>query len=242
MADGSGGHGVSKVRTLSRDRAEASGRNGSTGTVYESLREMIVGGAVSPNARLVVSDLAAQLGTSTNPVREALRQLSGEGFVVLAQNRGARVRAIDAAFVRDVIEIEMLVEPYMTRWFAGIVTSDDIDALQAIQDEIEANAFEDTALHTRLDTRFHSFIYDRHYNAHARDLWWKHREIISAISRRQRFSLERKDAVIREHRQLLSALEKGDAETAAAAIATHVRGSGDHVIDRMGNPALQTRS
>ena len=56
-----------------------------------------------------------------NPIREALQLLRGEGFVIIEPNRGARVRPIDEDFVRDIIEIEVLIEPALTRWFVSIV-------------------------------------------------------------------------------------------------------------------------
>ena len=59
-------------------------------SIYELIREDIIEGRLSANERLVVADLAERHGTSTNPVREALQQLRGEGFVILNPNRGAR--------------------------------------------------------------------------------------------------------------------------------------------------------
>ncbi|MET0742789.1 MAG: GntR family transcriptional regulator, partial [Microvirga sp.] len=85
-------------------------------SVYERLRDDIIHGRVKPNERLKVAGLALRMRTSTNPVREALQQLRGEGFVVMTPNRGARVRPIDEAFVRDICEIEVLIEPALTRW------------------------------------------------------------------------------------------------------------------------------
>src|ERR1700736_4576500 len=169
----------------------------STG-VYETLREDIIEGRLAATARLVVSTLARRYGTSTTPVREALQQLRGEGFVIILPNRGARVRAIDEDFLRDTNEIEMLIEPYFTRWFVGIVTDVDIIRMEAIQAEIEANAFADLARHSQLDTLFHRVVYDRHYNQHAFELWWKHCQILNAITRRFPMSLGRRAAVLRE--------------------------------------------
>src|SRR4051794_14434809 len=63
-------------------------------SLYETIREDILSGRLKPNERLVVADLAERLGTSTNPVREALQMLRGEGYVVFSPNRGARVRPI----------------------------------------------------------------------------------------------------------------------------------------------------
>ena len=86
-------------------------------SLYELIREDIIEGRLAANERLVVADLARRHGTSTNPVREALQLLRGEGFVVFFPNRGARVRPIDQDFVRDIYEIGVLIEPALTRWF-----------------------------------------------------------------------------------------------------------------------------
>ena len=204
------------------------------GWVYERIRDEIISARLLPNERLKVGDLAARYGTSTNPIREALQQLRGEGFVVIEPNRGARVRPIDETFVRDIIEIEVLIEPALTKWFVSIVDDADIERLEAVQAEIEALNFADLAKHGALDTRFHQIIYDRHYNRHAAELWWKHREILRAISRRFPTSLSRRVAVIREHRELIERLKAQDAEGAAAVVARHVEGSGRHIIEQMG--------
>jgi len=203
-------------------------------SVYEAIREDIVSGRLGPNERLKVADLAERYDTSTNPVREALQQLRGEGFVIMEPNRGARVRPIDADFVRDIIEIEMLIEALLTRWFVSIASDADLVELERIQAEIEANNFEDRARHGMLDTKFHRFIYDRHYNRHAADLWWKHREILRAISRRFPTSLSRRVSVLREHRELIERIRAQDAEGAATVVARHVEGSGRHIIEQMG--------
>ncbi|EKJ94929.1 transcriptional regulator [Bradyrhizobium lupini HPC(L)] len=173
------------------------------------------------------------MGTSTNPVREALQQLRGEGFVVMAPNRGARVRPIDEDFVRDICEIEVLIEPALTRWFVGIATRADIDALEDLQQRIEELDFADEAKHSDLDLQFHQLMYDRHYNRHAVDLWVRHRQILGAISRQFSTSVKRQRDVINEHKELLRCLKVHDADAASAAIAKHVSGSGAHIIEHM---------
>ena len=60
--------------------------------VYSKIREDIIEGNIPADSRLKIRDLAARYGVSTNPVREALQQLRGEGFVIITPNRGARVR------------------------------------------------------------------------------------------------------------------------------------------------------
>jgi DNA-binding GntR family transcriptional regulator len=202
-------------------------------SVYGLIREDIISGRMAANERLVVADLARRHRTSSNPVREALQQLRGEGFVVVEANRGARVRPIDHDFIRDIFEIEMLVEPALTRWFVSMATEADIAELEQVEAQIEANNFADPALHGRLDTRFHALMYGRHYNRHAADLWRKHREILRAISQRYTTTLARRDAVVREHRELIACIRAQDADGAALTIARHVEGSGRHILEQM---------
>lgn len=202
-------------------------------SVYELIRDDIVSGLLVANERLVVADLASQHGTSTNPIREALQQLRGEGLVIIAPGKGARVRPIDEGFVRDIYEIAALIEPALTKWFVNMATADDIAELERIQGLIEDNNFADALRHGELDTAFHTVMYRRHYNKHAADLWWKHREILRAVSRRFGVTLARRTAVLREHRQLIAFVKAQEPDKAAETIARHVEGSGRHILEQM---------
>lgn len=202
-------------------------------SLYQLIRDDILEGRLKPNERLVVADLAERHGTSTNPVREALQLLRGEGFVIMEPNRGARVRPIDQDFVRDIYEIGALIEPALTRWFVGMATEQDIAELERLQGLIEQNNFADPLLHSELDTAFHTTMYERHYNRHAAALWWKYREVLRAISRRFGFTLARRAQVIAEHRELIACVKAQDADRAAAIIARHVEGSGRHILEHM---------
>ena len=202
-------------------------------SVYHLIRDDIIEGRLKPNERLVAADLARRHGTSTNPVREALQILRGEGFVIFALNRGARVRPIDQDFVRDISEIGVLIEPALTRWFVGMATEEDIAELERLQSLIEENNFADPLRHSELDTAFHTVMYRRHYNRHVAALWWKHREVLRAVGRRFDFTLARREAIIREHRELIRLTKAQDADKAAETIARHVEGSGRHLLEQM---------
>lgn len=209
------------------------GATGESAPVYILIRDDIIAGRLKPNERLVAADLARRHGTSTNPVREALQILRGEGFVIFAPNRGARVRPIDQDFVRDISEIGVLIEPALTRWFVGMATEEDVAELERIQGLIEENNFTDPQLHSELDTAFHTVMYQRHYNRHVAALWWKHREVLRAVSRRFDFTLARRATVLREHRELIRLTKAQDADQAAEVIAQHVEGSGRHILEQM---------
>ena len=213
------------------DEIEASSRGAVS--LYEIIRDDIISGRLKPNERLVVADLAERLGTSTNPVREALQLLRGEGFVVFSPNRGARVRPIDHDFVRNIYEISALIEPALTRWFVGMATDADIAELERIQRLIEENNFVDPVLHSGLDVQFHTVVYQRHYNRHAAEIWWKHREVLRAVNQRFSYTLARRAQVIRDHREMIELVKAGEADRAAEVVARHVEGSGRHLLEQM---------
>ena len=144
----------------SRDAA-APGAVEQSPTVYELIRDDIISGRVPANARLRVADLSRQYNTSNNPIREALQQLRGEGFVLMEPNRVARVRPIDEDFVRDIYEIEVLIEPALTRWLVRLATAEDYAALEVLQSEMEGLDFADPARHGELDREFHLRTYSR---------------------------------------------------------------------------------
>jgi DNA-binding GntR family transcriptional regulator len=204
-----------------------------TNSVFERIRTDIVEGRLAAGSRLKIGELAVHYGTSTNPVREALQQLRGEGFVLFSPNRGARVRPIDADFIRNVYEVTNLLEPYMIRWFVGYVRPEDIRAMEDLQDEIEAVGFDDSERYGGLDERFHRVAYDKHYNRHGANLWYRQREILRAIGRRFPFSLARRRAIPVEHRELIACIKRHDADAAAAVISKHVEGAGRHLMEHL---------
>jgi len=201
--------------------------------VYELIREDIISGRLEANERLIVGELSQRHGVSANAVREALQLLRWQGFVLMVHNKSARVRPIDQQFVSDTYEIGALIEPSMVRWFVGMATAADIAALERIQDAIEANNFRDQVLHGELDTAFHHLMYERHYNHVAAELWWKHRELLRAVSRRYTYTMARQAQVMREHRELIRLVRDGDADRAGALIAKHVGGAGRHIVELM---------
>src|ERR1700674_422115 len=75
--------------------------------VIETLRKAILDRELTPGTRLVIDDLAKQLGVSPIPVREALQQLDSDGYVVIEPYLGARVAPIE---VESVIEVFSLLE------------------------------------------------------------------------------------------------------------------------------------
>src|SRR6266550_2157189 len=83
------------------------------------IRRMIFDGELHPGERVPQDDVAAMLGISRIPVREALIALEREGWVTIEMHRGAFVNALDARSVRDHYELFALVPDAMAVWRRG---------------------------------------------------------------------------------------------------------------------------
>jgi DNA-binding GntR family transcriptional regulator len=93
---------------------------------YVAVRQAIVEGRYRPGERLQEQRLAAELQLSRTPVREALRSLEAEGLVVIAVNRGAVVRPIDASELDDLYELRARLESYAAHRAVGRVRPDQL--------------------------------------------------------------------------------------------------------------------
>ena len=200
--------------------------------IADEIRSAVLSGEMRPGMRIRQELLAAKFGASRIPVREALKQLENEGLVVLAPNRGAWIADVNSEESIEVYRIREVVEPLAILESVPYLTDADISALDAMINELERVTTLERYL--QLDREFHHYMYRRHHNRHAVDLWEDHREILRAIARRLPSSLRRRKSVMEEHRALLEAIRTHDEDRAAAVIAEHVAGSGRNVIEQMG--------
>ncbi len=102
-------------------------------TISAALREQILRGDLVPGQRLRTEALAADLSVSRSPVREALRQLAGQGLVSISDRRGARV--IDAASpapLIDLLQIRRQLEPWAAAEAATHHSPEDLDRIDRL--------------------------------------------------------------------------------------------------------------
>ncbi len=216
--------------------AIAKGADGQTS--YNRLRDLIradiVEGRLPAGARLKIGEIAKHHGSSAIPVREALQQLQGEGVVVFTPNRGARVRPIDEAFLRNIHEIRAVLEPYLIRWFVRHRTDAQLEALEAAQRGYDASAATEGPQEWRVHNRlFHAICYDNHYNDEALAIAKRHNDLLHTLARRFPMSRTRVIQVCREHWSLIEMIRVQNEDAAAAILTEHVRNAGRHLIERI---------
>src|SRR5436305_4347603 len=112
-------------------------KTASTG-ICDRIRDDIVAGALPFGSRLTLEKLSARYATGHMPIREALRQLQGEGLIVQTPNCGARVRAVDVDFVRNIFDLRIAIESMLARRAAERIKPKHVAALQTVEADLEA--------------------------------------------------------------------------------------------------------
>jgi DNA-binding GntR family transcriptional regulator len=126
------------------------------------IRGQITSGAYGPGYRLVLSSLAAELGTSVVPVREALRVLTAEGLVEFEPHIGARVAMVDAARYRETMQAIAVIESAATALSASHLTADDLARARSINEMMRTGLGDlDARLFSALNQQFHHVLYAR---------------------------------------------------------------------------------
>lgn len=127
---------------------------------YQWLKNQILTQEFTPGYRLVLATIAAQLGMSVVPVREAIRQLEAEGLVTFERNVGAHVSMIDDSHYRHSMQALAILEGATTALAAGRLTADDLRRARETNTRIieSLDSFDPRTL-TALNRQFHSILF-----------------------------------------------------------------------------------
>jgi DNA-binding GntR family transcriptional regulator len=189
-------------------------------SVYETLADRIIAGALKPGQHLVETELARRLGVSRQPVREALHRLEAEGWVDLRPSQGAFVHVPTDQEVDELLDVRELLEGATARLAARAATPEAVAALRAVWQEgadiVERGDVEGTVA---ANNRFHAAVTDVAGNAVlaelagivARRVGWYYRQVAPVRGRESWV----------EHAELIDAIEAGDEDKAAALARAH---------------------
>ncbi|MGK7870244.1 GntR family transcriptional regulator [Falsiroseomonas sp. E2-1-a20] len=204
------------------------------------LRDEILSGRLAPGERIRPEAVAARLGLSRMPVREALHQLDAEGLVTLRANRGAIVTRHDPAALAEIFEMRALLEGLCARHAARGATAADIEDLDA-DCQAMRRAIADP-------TRW----VDRHEDFHDRLCALAGRPRAAAEARRLRLlvrpllhgfvAAERDpEALGHEHEVIVDALRDRDGRRAERLVVAHVNANAASLLGVATSPRLRGR-
>jgi len=197
-----------------------------------ALREKILRGQYKEGQPLRQDALAAELGVSRIPVREALRQLEAEGLVTFSSHVGAVVSSLSLAEIEELFELRGLLESEVLRIAIPRLTSGDLDRADAILNAYEA-AFErhDVAQWGALNWRFHSTLLAAANRPLTLGVLGNLHNQSDRYMRMQLALTRGEGRASGEHRAILEAVRRRRIDSACAQLREHIVSAGDRLID-----------
>ena len=203
--------------------------------VTDALRAAITSGVLAPGTHLSVPAVAARMGVSRTPARDALFRLGSEGLVEIIPRRGAVVVGGRLDDLVELFEIREALEGMVGRLAAQRRTESDLKILRkSFQAHTRAVARQDTAAHIEHDAHFHEALATASGNARMVEQLGRTRDQLALLT--QAMSVRPgalDDRVIDIHRRILDAVESRDARAAERSARAHVRGILDFYQDEL---------
>ncbi len=202
--------------------------------VAEVLREAILLSVLKGGEQLRQDEIAAHLGVSRIPVREALRQLEAEGLVVFYPHRGAVVSALSYREVQEIYEIRIALETTAIRLAIPHLSERDLQRAEKVLDEIDLAA--DVAKWCVLNREFHTVLYTP-----------ADRPRLLALINTMRTNVERYQRIYislmqhqansqGEHREILEACRRHDVRSAVRELERHLGNAARSLAAYLKNP------
>ena len=191
---------------------------------YEMIRSAIISGKLAPEEELPEEKIAADLGISRTPLREALRKLAIEGLVELHKGRPAMVATFTKEDALHQMELRKVLETYNIEKIADTFDLKLIKGLKRnISHQLKAVTTDDFEHFIDLDREFHLLLAGKSHNPKLREII---EQVNTGVNRAflvlsNTLPLSAKEAVD-EHIHILEALEKQDSQKAKVEMEKHM--------------------
>ena len=199
--------------------------------VQGELERMILSGELAPGAKLTETALAARLGVSRGPLREAFRMLDEAGLVRTEKNRGVFVRSLPLEEAMEIFDLRASMDEIVGRRLAGAILPADLKEARSLVEQMEqAVKAKDAQRYHLLNLHFHDRLVEMTGNGKMTAIY---RKLIKELSLFRRLNLA--DGVllplsVGEHRLIVKAIASGDRDAAGRAMYDHVMDSKERTI------------
>jgi len=186
------------------------------------IKQQILDGALNPGDRIVETKLAKDLGISQTPVREAIRQLSGEGILNIVPNKGPVVRSLDMKDVFEIYSIRSMLEGLAIRLTTQKASQEDILKLSDFYNQMQEKLRDDNVDSLQSDSQYiHRSIIQLADHALLTSMY---QSIFFKILLTNRImgNISTKEKEVEQHGELIDALMRRDPNHAEAVMRKHI--------------------
>jgi len=203
-------------------KAEVFTASVSSALVLRKLENAILSGYFKPRERLVERDLLAHYDVSRTIIREVLKMLEGKGLVRITPYRGAIVVDLTAEEVEEIYFLRQKLEAIAARLVVENITRVEIQRLKKLCKELEKHLSKKTDQMIEKDNEFHRALFQASENSHLNEMI-DHLSTKVHMVKFNAWSLpNRIEHSISEHRAMIAALERRDAEAFEKLVIEHL--------------------
>ncbi|MEE8406418.1 MAG: GntR family transcriptional regulator [Acidimicrobiia bacterium] len=189
--------------------------------VRGTLRAAILRGDLAGDSQLVQTEIANQLGVSTTPVREAMRDLASEGLITMDSHRIGIVRKPDWDEMVEIVEIRRSLEEVAIRRAMAHITEEEMNRARALANELSDE--QDLGSWVERNINFHLVFHEATRTVRLSSILSTLEEAGGVfVAQAQRLHPEIRRRAIAEHYSLIEAYEKGEVEAAVAIQYGHI--------------------
>ncbi|MGD9668918.1 MAG: GntR family transcriptional regulator [Hyphomicrobiaceae bacterium] len=193
--------------------------------VLADLRAAILGGSLSPGTPLRQDKLAASLGVSKIPVREALLRLVAEGLVSVETNRGFAVARLEPGEAKEILDIRAVLE--CRAIFLAVPVMSEATIAEAAEILTEAERTSSIDRWGELNWAFHALLYEPADRPRLANFIRQISNQTECYIRVLISNSNYRSVAEREHRTILAACTLRNGEAASALLGQHIRQTGD---------------
>lgn len=191
--------------------------------VFHTLREAILKGDLKPGERLMELQLAAKLGVSRTPIREAIRMLEQEGLAVTVPRRGAEVAKMTEKDMQDVLQVREALDELAASIACELITEVEMEQLeQAAADFETATETKDVKRIADTDMVFHDIIYHATRNPKLVNILNNLREQMYRYRVEYLKDEENYPVLLKEHREILAGFKERNTGMVTDSMRKHV--------------------
>ncbi|WP_058485860.1 GntR family transcriptional regulator [Defluviitalea phaphyphila] len=199
--------------------------------VFNTLRKAILSGDLKPGERLMEKQLAEKMGVSRTPVREAIRKLELEGFVVMIPRKGAQVAEITEKDIQDVLEVRGALEALAVKLACSKMSKENLQELEkAMKGFADAADKEDINGMIEKDVEFHDIIFKSTKNEKLIQIVNNLREQIHRYRVAYLKSFDNFRIIQEEHEEILKSIKNRDEKLAEEVAIKHIKNQEQAVI------------
>lgn len=204
---------------------------------FRQIRAAIVSGEIAPGSKISEASLANQYGISRGPLREAIRRLEGSKLVQIQANVGAKVISLDVPQAIEIYEIREALEGLACRLAAERASAEDCAKLRVLLSRHEEQIRSDNWLSYHQqegDLDFHYQIIQLSGNARLFDLLCGELYHLMRLYRRQTGTQpSRPEQALKEHQQIVDALQAQDGELAELLMKRHIASARKTLLSKL---------